>query len=198
MDSGEDFDEWDIIKQVLSQLVFLESLGYYHDDIQQHNILYDNGKVHVIDYESITRKNKFHNWPDDLLQAFFIFMNCVFEKRSLPFDVGDSKKLLINLKKYVGQQKYSKILSIKDTEKFFAKLYQILFETKDDEIFDGYTAAENELLAVETCLEALAKSTRNLENNAKYYVNLLAQKIFEQQQQIDELEKKLDKLTSTE
>ena len=198
MESGEDFDKWDVIKQVLSQLVLLESLGYYHDDIQQHNILYDNGKVHIIDYESIIEENKFFTWPNDLLQAFFIFMNCILENKSMPFSNADDKKLLINLKKYVGQKKYDKIACIKNTEKFFARLYQILFESDDDETFYGYTAEENELLALEIGLEDFAKAMRNLENNAKYHVYLLAQKITEQQKQIDELEKKLNKLTSME
>ncbi len=156
--NGENFNHWDVIRQVLEQLVFLEENGYYHNDIQQHNILCnENGKVYVIDYESISDKKSFFTWPHDLLQAFFIFINNVLENKDLPLTHSKSKELFTRLKQHIGDKKFSRIMRIKDSEKYFARLYEILFASDDDETFDGYTVAEHELFAVEEYLEEIDK-----------------------------------------
>ena len=197
MESGEDFDKWDVIKQVLAQLVFLENLGYYHDDLQQHNILYDNGKVHIIDYESISKKKSFHSSPKDLLQAFIIFMNDILEGNSMIFTASGSRKLLTQLKKHISPNKYELICNIKNTEKFFARLYEILFEIDDDDrIFAGYTAKETEIISIEEILSDILKNQQTygeIFTDIKRAIVIISDgalnKFAEQQRRIEELEK---------
>ena len=74
-------------------------------------------------------------------------------------------------------------MAIKDTEKYFARLYEILFESDDeDEPFDGYTAAENEILAIESFMETEFK-------NQSDKMEALIRTVLEQQQRIEKLEK---------
>ena len=144
--SGEDFDHWDVIKQVLSQLVFLEENGLYHDDVHQCNVLYKDGKAFLIDYESIGEQKSTAIHRFNLLQVFFSFMCCLLENVSQ----NVNPKLLLHLKKHVDIKKYHQISKIKSGEKFFARLYEILFESDDDEKnIEDYTAAEEEILLLE-------------------------------------------------
>ena len=95
--------------------------------------------------------------------------------------------MLTDLKKHIGDKKFSRIMKIKDSEKYFARLYEILFASDDDETFDGYTLAELELLAVEDYSE----ETETGFENYRYKLERLEMQIHEQQKRIEELEKRL-------
>ncbi|WP_334141205.1 methyltransferase domain-containing protein [Atlantibacter hermannii] len=66
-----------LIEQVLDQIVILEDNGFYHDDLRTWNIIYDqeNEKLNLIDHGSISSNKVDCNWPFDIFQAFFIFIN---------------------------------------------------------------------------------------------------------------------------
>ena len=184
MVSGENFNRWNVIKQILEQLVFLEKHGYYNGEAMSQNFLVDNSeKVYTIDYERMVDKKTFSTFPYDLLQSFFLLMNDVLENATAHFGVTQSKKLLRHLKRHISKKKYYQIMAIKDTEKYFARLYEILFESDDeDEPFDGYTAAENEILAIENFMETEFK-------NQSDKIEALIRTVLEQQQRIEKLEK---------
>ena len=154
---GENFDSWSVIKQILQQLIFLESQGYYYDDLRVWNVLYENesGKVHLIDYGAIGRNARDVLPPYDLRMCFFRFMNEVFDRN---YTIERPTKFLTALKKHIPTELYNKISTMKISENFFAQLYNILFESeiKSNKI-EEYTLAELELLAVENLIDALIK-----------------------------------------
>lgn len=67
----------ELISSVLEQLTALEKQKLYHDDLRSWNILYDQdtNKYHLIDYGSISHDKKDCDWPFNVFQAFFIFIN---------------------------------------------------------------------------------------------------------------------------
>ncbi|HCP9964537.1 methyltransferase domain-containing protein [Citrobacter braakii] len=67
----------ELIASILKQLTALEKQKLYHDDLRTWNILYDQetNKYHLIDYGSISHDKKDCDWPFNVFQAFFIFIN---------------------------------------------------------------------------------------------------------------------------
>ena len=119
-----------------------------------------------------------------------MFMNEILEGNSMIFTASGSRKLLTQLKKHISPNKYELICNIKNTEKFFARLYEILFEIDDDDrIFAGYTAKETEIISIEEILSDILKTTiiRIISDGA-------LNKFAEQQNQINYLTKKIEEL----
>lgn len=74
----------ELISSILEQLIALEKQNLYHDDLRTWNILYDRdtNKYHLIDYGSISHNKKDCDWPFDVFQAFFIFINDILLPQS--------------------------------------------------------------------------------------------------------------------
>ncbi len=74
--SGKVYDIKRILKDILAQLVALESVGLYHNDLRVWNILISpSGKASLIDYGSITNEKKDCVWSSGgIFLAFFIFV----------------------------------------------------------------------------------------------------------------------------
>jgi len=80
------YDAHKILLDILHQLVVLEALGLYHDDVRVWNILVEpNGHASLIDYGAISPKKKDCGWPHNIFLAFIIFMHEVIEgKAAIP------------------------------------------------------------------------------------------------------------------
>ena len=64
-----------ILTDILSQLVILEKVGLYHNDVRSWNVLIDSdGRAALSDYGSITASREDCWWPKSLFLSFLIFM----------------------------------------------------------------------------------------------------------------------------
>ena len=93
-----------------------------------------------------------------------------------------AKPLLTELRQYVSDDKYHRILALNDDEKFFENLYEILFPSK--EISPSNTVAEIEILELERCLNELGNIIKFHEDT----INSLMLMIAQQQKRIEHLE----------
>lgn len=77
--AGEEIDREQILRSILEALVKLEKQGLWHDDIRLWNILIDrNQQASLIDFGSIVDSPRDCNWPVNIVQSFFIFVNELF------------------------------------------------------------------------------------------------------------------------
>ncbi|ROH83824.1 methyltransferase domain-containing protein [Lonsdalea populi] len=75
----ENIDYESLFSQILKQLVELENIGLYHDDVRSWNIMIsDDQQVNLIDYGSISNAKKDCAWPGNIFQSFFILVNEIF------------------------------------------------------------------------------------------------------------------------
>lgn len=187
--SDENFDRWMVIKQSLEWMVFFEERGYYHGDIQTSNFIFgDDGKIYPIDYEEIRKVPIVLIWPFKPILLFFIFMNSVLEPNNRPFAFHRQPQLLTKLKNHIPHKKYEQILKIKESEKYFARLYEILFKTKSEEnSVESYILAELEILAIEKYLEEIGQTLKVYRDNFSQFNNL-ANLVLQQQKKIEQLE----------
>ena len=198
----EPFDRRNVIEQALKWMVFFEEKGYYFGDCLPKNWIYtDDGRLLPIDYEDMTRDNSFRGWPYDVKLLFVMFMNSVLE--FLPEErifYWKAQRLLSNLKKHVTPKQYEQIATIRDSEKFFSRLYEILFQTNESDTSETACDMQSrEIMAIERFLDDI--SYRVLQNyiscaNLKRDVNQIhgsLNKLFgilaEKQKQIERLEK---------
>ncbi len=74
--SGRPYDSHQIILSLLEQLIALEDLSLYHNDVRSWNILLDevNLTACLIDYGSICSKKQDCVWPGNLFLSFFILL----------------------------------------------------------------------------------------------------------------------------
>ena len=182
--NGENFDRWDTIRQILEWLVFFEQYGYYHGDVSTSNFIYgDDGKVYPIDYESMRTTTQLFLWAYSVRLQFLYFMNSLLEPRT-PEELSfpgipcfyPNPRYLTDLKKHVTPRQYERIAAIREDEKFFARLYEILFEPEKDS--EAYTVAETEILAIERYISYVGTKLQELEEQSK-----------EQRRRIEQLEK---------
>lgn len=187
--NGEEFDRWDIIRQALEWCVLFEEHGLYYADIYTHNFIYcDDGKIYPIDYESMHRSPVLYAWLYSAKLQFLDFMNAVIEPRA-QYEVIFPRirrtypdiRYLVDLKKHLTPWQYEQISAMKDTEKFFARLYEILFKPRKKKFPAEkavYTIAETEFLAVERYASFMGAKIQEQEEKLK-----------EQQRRIEQLEK---------
>ena len=188
--SGENFNRWDIVKQALEWMVFLESHNYYDGDIGTNNFIYgDDGKLYLIDYEEMWHQPIVLCWPYRVNMLFLFFMNEVLNPDSRKFAFR-RPRLLTELKKHVTQKQYEEILSIKDSEKYFARLYEILFKQDNNEnnLKAEYNFSDLEILSLEKYLEDVAQRLQEYQNYFEQ-INNLFHVVSLQQKKIEELEK---------
>lgn len=184
IERGEEFDRWDVIRQMLEWMFFFEQQGYYQGDVGAHNIIYcDDGKVYPVDYESISHTPILSLWLYSAKLQFLYFMNTLLEPRKSDkfifpemSKIYPSPRYLLDLKKHVTPRQYERIAAIREDEKFFARLYEILFEPEKDS--EAYTVAETEILALERYISYVGTKIQELEEQAR-----------EQQRRLEQLEK---------
>ena len=200
--SGEKIDRWDVLKQALEWMVFFEQRDYYHGDIQTSNFVYGtDGKLYPIDYEEIRREPIVLIWPYKVNLLFLIFMNAVLDLRR-PEQAKFHRKvyLLTKLKKHLTQRQFEQISAIKESEKFFARLYEILFGSESSDAEKAvYDLRDLELLAQGRFLDDVSNRLKELQdtlaqtnaNTAKFdnYMNNVVQIFTAQQKRLDRLEK---------
>lgn len=182
--NGENFDRWNIIKQMLEWMVLFEQKGYYQGDVGAHNIVYcDDGKVYPIDYETVNTSPALYLWVYSAKLQFLNFMNFMLgiqEPEQFSYFMQNRAYLpvryLTSLKKYLTPRQYERIAAIREDEKFFARLYEILFEPEKDS--EAYTVAETEILAIERYVSYVGEKIQQLEELSKA-----------QQRRIEQLEK---------
>jgi O-antigen chain-terminating bifunctional methyltransferase/kinase len=78
--AGAAYDPHRVVRDVLSQLVALERVGLYHDDVRTWNVLIDpQGHATLIDYGAISQRRSDCVWPHDIFLSFIIFMREVID-----------------------------------------------------------------------------------------------------------------------
>ena len=79
---GANIDHCTVLLAVLGQLSILEAAGLCHNDVRTWNILVaEDGATHLIDYGSISPKEKDVAWPSNPYFAFFILVHEVVTGR---------------------------------------------------------------------------------------------------------------------
>lgn len=194
--SGEEVDPWDVIKQALQWMVFLEERGYWHGDLGAHNFIYtEDGKIYPIDYEEIHQNWDTVAWPYRVSLRFLTFMNAVLKSRQNDTLVSASLQNLSPLKKHLSQKQYEQILELEESNHFFHDLYEILFGTSKKL---NYTMADLEFLAI------TKRYNRKFKENDSEFKNIKLQEgefskrldslfkiVEEQQKRIEQLEKNI-------
>lgn len=201
--SGEKIDRWDVIKQSLQWMIFFEQHDYYHGDIQTPNFIYGkDGKIYPIDYEEIRHQPIVFVWPYKVNLLFLIFMNAVLDLRPERATFHREVRLLTKLKKHLSQWQYEQISAIKDSEKFFSRLYDILFPTEiQDDKKASYDIRELEILLTEQFLDDISLRLNEHQNifgqmhndmtKLESHIDDIVQIIAAQQKRIEQLEKNL-------
>ncbi|MBO4400712.1 MAG: methyltransferase domain-containing protein [Selenomonadaceae bacterium] len=175
--NGENFDRWNVIRQTLEWMVLFEQQGYYQGDVGAHNLIYtDDGRIYPVDYETIGDSPALYLWLYSAKLQFLNFINFILEPGKSNEYTFPLPMYLLNLKKHVTPRQYERIAAIREDEKFFARLYEILFEPEKDA--EAYTVAETEILAIERYVSYIGTKTQEHE-----------EQIAEQQRRIEELEK---------
>lgn len=192
IEDGEDFDRWNVIKQSLQWMIYLENHGYYQNDLHYDNFIFSSdGKIYPIDYGFMTRTRVSVQWPYNLPLAFISFMNQVFNTKvdknkiaRMPYHVNGTK-ILTEFHRHITDAQYEQILKLKDDEKFFENLYEILFSTEP--MNSMHSLSELEILEIEKYLDELGI---NVQAHTAA-LNQFAQVILNQQQRIERLERLL-------
>lgn len=201
--SDEKIDTWDVLKQALQWMVFFEQHNYYHGDIQTPNFIYSpDGKIYPIDYEEIRHAPIVLIWPYKVNLLFLIFMNAVLDRRPEKVGFYREVRLLTNLKKHLSAKQYEQISKITESEKFFARLYEILFQTNEQNSEkESYDLKDLEFLSTGIFLDDVSKrlkenqialkqiNNRTLEINS--CINHITEILVAQQMRIEKLEKLL-------
>lgn len=128
-DSSAFIDENSVVRDVLEQLVALETNGLYHNDIRAWNVvLSKSGRAFLIDYGAISRNKKDCCWPHDVILAFLLFVREVFSRKVLHPDPVRSP--LLNLEKLPASYSnaFARLLALPEKEWGFRRLLQILSE----------------------------------------------------------------------
>lgn len=74
--TGKSYDPWAILHDVLAQLVALEAIGLYHNDLRTWNVLLrPDGHASLIDFGAISKHKADCLWPRDIFLAFFVFLH---------------------------------------------------------------------------------------------------------------------------
>lgn len=193
IEQGEDFDRRSVIKQILQWTIFWEKNGYYQGDLHLGNyLLNDDGKLLPIDYEFMFEIPRSIHWPYNYKMAFFDLLNSVFETTTENLVAGPNNelrggrscgKLLTEFHKHVTDAQFEQILKLKDDEKFFEKLYEILFPPQEK--ISQHTMAEIEILEIENYLDKLGMQV-GIHSQLLQQLFTITQ---EQQARIEELEK---------
>ena len=199
--SGEKIDRRDVIKQSLQWMIFFEQHNYYHGDIQTSNFIYGkDGKIYPIDYEEIRHQPIVFIWPYKVNLLFLIFMNAVLDLRPEKKTFHREINLLTKLKKHLSRRQYEQISAIKDSEKFFSCLYDILFQAEiQDDKKASYDMRELEILSAEQFLDDVSLRLNEHQNifgqmhndmtKLESHIDDIVQIIAAQQKRIEQLEK---------
>lgn len=75
--------KFNVLFQILEQLVFLENKGYIYNDLSINNVLYDEKKAYLIDYGSISTTKNLYNFRNDssgitIIHYFIHFLFTLF------------------------------------------------------------------------------------------------------------------------
>ena len=201
--SDKKINTWDVLKQALQWMVFFEQHDYYHGDIQTPNFIYSpDGKLYPIDYEEIRHAPIVLIWPYKVNLLFLIFMNALLDRRCEKSGFHREARLLTNLKKHLSSKQYEQISKITESEKFFARLYEILFQTSNQSLEkESYKIGELEILSVEKFLDDVSwrlkehqnalEQINNLTLEINSFANSVIKLLVEQQKRIEKLEKLL-------
>lgn len=167
--SGEPIDRWDVLKQALQWMIFLEQHNYHHGDIGTNNFIYGtDGKIYPIDYEEIRHVSIVAIRSFKVNMLFLIFMNAVLDLRVEEADLYRESRLLTNLKKHLSPKQYEQIAAIKESENFFVRMYEILFN--DNENSDAkaeYDLRDLEVLSTEKLLAEISFQLKNYRDTFK-------------------------------
>jgi len=85
--AGRPYNADSILRDVLHQVVLLESAGLYHNDVRTWNILIGpDGRATLIDFGAISGDRNDCAWPRNLFLAFMIFTHEVLSGHVTPLD----------------------------------------------------------------------------------------------------------------
>lgn len=89
IDDGSPYDPDKVVSELLEQLVMLERVGLYHNDVRCWNVLISQeGKAILIDYGAISAEATDCSWLGDLLLSFLITIKEIQQRRIVPASPG--------------------------------------------------------------------------------------------------------------
>ncbi|MEQ7413995.1 kinase, partial [Xanthomonas campestris] len=89
IDDGSPYDPDKVVSELLEQLVMLERVGLYHNDVRCWNVLISQeGKAILIDYGAISAEATDCSWLGDLLLSFLITVKEILQRRIVPASPG--------------------------------------------------------------------------------------------------------------
>ncbi|MEA9550828.1 methyltransferase domain-containing protein [Xanthomonas campestris pv. campestris] len=89
IDDGSPYDPDKVVSELLEQLVTLERVGLYHNDVRCWNVLISQeGKAILIDYGAISAEATDCSWLGDLLLSFLITVKEILQRRIVPASPG--------------------------------------------------------------------------------------------------------------
>lgn len=89
IDEGGPYDADRVLSELLEQLVILESVGLYHNDVRCWNVLIcPEGRANLIDYGAISSEAKDCSWLEDMLLSFLITAKEILDGKMVPSSPG--------------------------------------------------------------------------------------------------------------
>lgn len=183
---GQEYDGWNVIKQVLDILALLEKDGYYCTDLRTWNLLYtSDNRIKFIDFGSMQKKPIDCQWPSNVVLSFLIFMNEVLSKkiRVLPLRYVS---LASTLQTWVSATKYFAIWHMTVEQGVFEKLNEVLFNENyqmPSAKINSITVGDCALIAMEDIANCLIEQIKELQNETFEHIKQtdLSSKNFQKQ-----------------
>lgn len=94
IDEGVDYDADRVVSELLDQLVQLERVGLYHNDVRCWNVLMSSsGEAVLIDYGAISHEAQDCSWMQDLQLSFLITIKEILSRRVVSSSPGREPSL---------------------------------------------------------------------------------------------------------
>ncbi len=140
--NGESYDSEKVIEGILKQLVSLEKLDLFHNDIRTWNVLIKtDGQSTLIDYGSISPKAADCIWPENLIISF---AHLVYEiVNGTISDTSSGRELKISPLYLKGKYKtWMSAFWVKSENEWSFQLLYELFLKKDNELVDFHISED--------------------------------------------------------
>ena len=184
----EDFDRWDVTKQILKWMAFFEEHNYWHGDTRPNNfILSPDGKIFPIDYEEIRHESVVAIWPYRVSMLVFALINQILEPTPQTNFLKGLTRMLIAFKKHLSQRQYEQISNLEESADFFRRLYEILSDTKEEQLPRAtYNMVEMEILLIEKYIYDFVRKNNKSVESLNSQVAALAEQVKSLSGRLDE------------
>jgi glycosyltransferase involved in cell wall biosynthesis/SAM-dependent methyltransferase len=172
--AGEPYDNNKVLLDILNELVTLEKVGMYHNDVRAWNVLVnDEGNANLIDYGAIAKNPIDCVWPYNLFLSFQIFTLEVLERKVIAPDLIREFTFNPECLFEPFRSAFLTLFKMPQDEWSFSKLLELVNQNINSQSFkpeeplpgmvaisiatrDAFKAYKNELSAVKVQAEAIA------------------------------------------